>query len=171
MIKTLILCFFLMFFLDANAQKPLSESEINKLISDSLFNGKLENFRKLKDSVDFYAFALELNIKKKGKYAIMETINTNDSIAYVIYDNFDFLKKINYSSILKERKSATIIIPVGIIISYVNNPTGPIPLLKAEELMPKLAKLFNKDFKKNNQLSKFIYLDPIICLCSTKVYD
>lgn len=167
--KIFILCFLLTSFLSTYAQKALPEKDVNRLILETLSSNK-QNLSSLKDSIDFYAFAIELDVSSSNKNTHVTKIKVNDSVANTIYADFDFLKKINYVNMLKGRKQAKIIIPVGIIIAYVKNPVMPVPLLKAEELMPKLSKLFKKDFEKNNPLSDFIYLDPFICLCSTKVY-
>lgn len=161
---------FLLLFLNASSQQILSEKEINSLVLKTL-SGSKQNLSSLKDSVDFYGFAIELNVRRQNKVTVVENISLNDTIGYTIYNDFVFLKNINYINLLKKKKAATIIIPVAIIVAYTKNPISNIPLIKAEELMPKITKLFNKDFKKNNQLSEYIYLDPIICLCSTKVYD
>jgi len=163
--------FFLLWTTEIYGQQILSPQKINEKIVSYLMSPNTIRTTQLKDSVDFYAFAIELKVSRIGNKTSVNTINVNDSIAYVLYKDFNFLKEINFHSIIKERKEAVIIIPVGIIIAYVKKPISTIPLLKAEELMPKIVKMFNKKYDSDNTLSDFIYLDPMMCIGGTKVYD
>lgn len=160
----------------AFSQKSLSPNEINKKITDVLsFDNWITTVtKKLKDSVDLYAFSIELKVSVKNKKTVVNAININDSIAYVFFNNFDSLKSINYYSIVGDKKKATIVIPVAVIIAYTNKPVHSTPLLSAESLYTKIPKLFNYKFddrKNGKNISSFIYLDPIITLSGTIVHD
>jgi hypothetical protein len=169
--KRIILLLIVTITIDCFAQKAQTAIEINKKIEFELFGKRTPDITKLKDSADFYGFAIALQVSLKNGYTVVNAINVNDSIAYKMYKNFDVLKEINYVSLLQGRKQATIIIPIGFVIAYVNYPTSTVPVLKAEGLMEKIIKMFNKDYKTANNLSDFIYLDPIMCLCGTKIYN
>lgn len=148
---------------DANA--------INLKIQDALTGPNLRLDRFL-DSVEFYTFAIQLDVKyKKGK-GVVEKVSVNDSIAYVFYKDFDFLKQINYLSLLQQKKNATVVIPVGIIIAYTVKRKPIPPTIKAEELMSKLYKMYNISYPEpRNVINNYIFLNPVICTCGYKVYD
>lgn len=160
----------------AFSQENLSPNKINEKVADILsFNDWMNTVtKKLKDSVDLYAFSIELKVSVKNKKTVVNAINVNDTIAYVFFDNLDSLRNINYYSIIGKKKEATIVIPVAVIIAYTNHPIHPTPLLKAESLMTKIPKLFNYQFedrKKGKNISGFIYIDPIVRLGGTIVHD
>lgn len=80
------------------------KDSVDELISRH-FSVTYVNYKKhLKDSVALYSFAIELNVVKHKDSTLVKTINVNDSIAKVLYKDFDFLKYINFSSILKEKR-------------------------------------------------------------------
>lgn len=172
--KSYILILLLLCIIKGYSQGLLTPKQINEKINDHIMGvgpNKL-NLRNLKDSVDLYAFAIELKVSRKNKKTIVESISVNDSIAYVLYKDFDFLKDINYYSVLNNKKKATVVIPVAILIAYVNHPVSSRPMLKAEELLPKVVKMFNFNYKElEKRSSDFIYLNPVMCLCGTKYYD
>jgi len=64
-------------------------------LSSKLINDRIENFlvtkgtytpdtRKLKDSVDFYSFAIEINVTSKRSETLIDKISANDNIAFVL---------------------------------------------------------------------------------------
>ncbi len=97
---------FLLLFLNASSQQILSEKEINSLVLKTL-SGSKQNLSSLKDSVDFYGFAIELNVRRQNKVTVVENISLNDTIGYTIYNDFVFLKNINYINLLKKKKAYT----------------------------------------------------------------
>ncbi len=156
------------------AQNTLNSKDINQKIEGFLISNGPDNpnKQKLKDSVDLYSFAIEIHVELRDKKTIINKVSVNDSIAYVLYKDFDFLKSINFISVMRGKKQAIIIIPVAIIIAYVNHPVSSVPMLKAETLMDKIVKMFNYDYKnKDKQTNDFIYLNPVVCLTGTKIYD
>ncbi|PWS26572.1 hypothetical protein DHW03_17550 [Pedobacter yonginense] len=156
------------------AQSELNSKEINQKIEGFLISNEasIPNKQKLKDSVDFYSFAIEICVKLKGKNTIIDKISVNDSIAYVLYKDFNFLRSINFTSVMGGKKQAVIVVPVGIIIAYVNHPVSKVPMLEAEDLQNKIVKMFNYDYRnKDKHTNDFIYLNPIVSLTGTKTYD
>lgn len=171
--KSYILILLLLCIIKGYSQGLLTPKQINEKINDHIMGvgpNKL-NLRNLKDSVDLYAFAIELKVSRKNKKTIVESISVNDSIAYVLYKDFDFLKDINYYSVLNNKKKATVVIPVAILIAYVKHPVSSKAMLKAEESMQKIIKMFNYSRKEPEKRSSgFIYLNAVMCICTTKVY-
>lgn len=150
------------------------KDSVDELISRH-FSVTYVNYKKhLKDSVALYSFAIELNVVKHKDSTLVKTINVNDSIAKVLYKDFDFLKYINFSSILKEKKEAILVLPVAIQIAWVNKPTTATAMLKVGngEILDRIAAMFNLDLKrKKTKTDHFIYLTPILHLTGTIVYD
>lgn len=161
-------CFILLYSINCYSQDV---NTINSKIQEELTGPNLRLDRFL-DSVEFYSFAIQLDVKyKKGK-GIVEKIGTNDSIAYQLYENFDFLKQLDYSSLLNGKKKATIIIPIGIILAYTKKNTLKTPMIKAESLMSKLYKMYNISYPiPRNVINSYIFLNPVICTCGYKIYD
>lgn len=164
----------LLFLCAANTfgQAIPSVDQINTEISARLSSPHFTNLAKLKDSVALYAFAVELNVRRVKNKTVVDSIRTNDSIAQILYNDLDFLNDLNYSSVLEKRKKAIIIIPVGIMIAYTKQGTHIPPLVNAEDILTKILGMFNYHPKsRNRNTSDFLYLTPVMCLCSAKVYD
>lgn len=150
------------------------KDSVNDLISRYFSATDVDYEGKLKDSVALYTFAIELNVVKQKDSTLVKSINVNDSIAKVLYKDFDFLKYINFSSVLKEKKEAILVIPVAIQIAWVNKPTTATAMLKVGngEILNRIAAMFNLDYKrKKTKTEHFIYLTPILHLTGTIVYD
>jgi hypothetical protein len=171
-IKLIIIFVILLNCLTIRAQNAPTVAEINSKILEKLVLKGVPNYKKLPDSVELYTFNIQLKIIKKNNMTVVKELNVSDRIANLVFKDFNFLKDINYNNLLKSRKSASIIIPIAIIIAYVNTPISKTPMIKAEPLMEKLPQLFNYDYKKPDvQPSDFIYLAPIIVLAGTKTYN
>ncbi|MBC8987496.1 hypothetical protein H9X96_17140 [Pedobacter sp. N36a] len=150
------------------------KDSVNELIRRHFSITDVDYEGKLKDSVALYSFAIELNVVKHKDSTLVKTINVNDSIAKVLYKDFYFLKYINFSSVLKEKKEAILVIPVAIQITWINKPTMATPMLKAGdgEILDRIATMFNLDLKqKKLKTDHFIYLTPILYLAGTKTYE
>jgi hypothetical protein len=98
--KNLIIAFLLLHSLTCFSQDA---EAINSKIHDELTSGRLrlDNFL---DSAGFYAFAIRLDVKVKKGQGLVDSISVNDSIAYRLYKDFNFLKAINYRSLLGSKK-------------------------------------------------------------------
>lgn len=154
------------------AQKAPTAAEINKKITQKLITYGSPKFSKLKDSVELYTFTIQLKVAKQKDNFLVDEIFSTDSISNIVFKDISFLREIDYTSVMKGKSSATLIIPIAIIIAYVNNPVRPIPMVRAEPLANQLAKFYNYDYKdETKQTSDFIYLSPIIVTAGTKVYN
>lgn len=150
------------------------KDSVNKLISRYFSTTYVDYEGKLKDSVALYSFAIELNVVKHKDSTLVKTINVNDSISKVLFKDFDFLKYINFSSVLKEKKEAILVIPVAIQITWINKPTTATPMLKISDgqILDRIAAMFNMDLKrKQTKTEHFIYLTPILYLAGTITYE
>jgi hypothetical protein len=155
------------FALSSKEFKNLKDST-NKLITKH-FSVVFPDLKQVKDTVDFLSFAIEIQVVKHGDSTEIKNIAVNDTSAYILYKNFDFLRYINFSAVLKDRKEAILIIPVGIIVGYVSYPGAPRPMIQAGfELVKKIGAMFNY---RNRQTEDFIYLNPSIFLTEARRYD
>lgn len=68
-----------------------------------------------KDSSAVYAFSFKVTVRKDVHgVAKVTSLIASDNIAYQIYSNYKFLKTINYSVFMGNRRSADIILPLVI---------------------------------------------------------
>jgi hypothetical protein len=126
----------------------------------------------LKDSIALYTFAFQIEVKKIKDSTLITSITVNDSIANIIYPNYDFLRKINYAPFISKAKQATLVIPVALVITNYNSPTKTvdttIPII---DLADRISKMFNYNQKEDSDTEHFIYLRPCVIYHDKAVYD
>lgn len=67
---------------------------------------------KLKDSLAIYAFNFELKISKRNGNTKVTCINANDTLAFILFPEYNKLSSIDYSSLMNSRSNIRLIIPV-----------------------------------------------------------
>lgn len=129
------------------------------------------NVSKLKDSIAFYSFAFQIEIKKVKKSTVVEKITVNDSIAHVIFPDYTFLEKLDYRTLLMKSKRITLIVPVGLIIANFDSKKIPDYKISLIDFPRRIHNLFNSEFRKMKDLSNFIYMSPNIIIVDKAIYD
>ncbi|WP_199118585.1 hypothetical protein [Pedobacter sp. ASV28] len=66
----------------------------------------------LKDSLAIYAFNFELNISKKNGNTKVTRITANDTLAFILFPEYNKLFSIDYSSLMNSKSNIRLIIPV-----------------------------------------------------------
>lgn len=162
--------FYILLFLSSylSAQTISYDTPITKLQRSLVF--KLQT-KQLKDSIAFYSFAFKVDVNLVKDSTQITSVTVNDSIAYTVYSNFDFLKEINYASFISAGKRATIIIPVGIIVVNHDFLPSDARQMKIEGLTKNLNKLFDYNELNNDQIPKYIFLAPCIISTNKAIYD
>ncbi|WP_461788995.1 hypothetical protein [Pedobacter sp.] len=104
-----LLIILLVFILhNANAQQNSSaEDKIWKQV-----HNVLSDFNYPKDSLLIYSLNFMLKIEKKGNRFISSKVIANDSLAYVLFPNYNKLTGIDFSSILGANTKYDVVIPI-----------------------------------------------------------
>ena len=166
-IKLLIASLFLVQSYASMAQSYEGVNVIAKTIRDSLFNN-LQNDG-LKDSIAIYTSAIKLKIVKKGLKAFAEKISVSDSIAYTVFYNLDFLKKINYAPLMKSGDTITVIVPVAIMMNGCNTcPPGQMQLLSRSDFTKKILKLFYEPVDYKASTTNGLFLRPAVFILNNR---
>lgn len=88
----------------------LKEMEIKKI--EKYFNDNTP-WDRLKDTSQVYAFAFKVIVTKISENTIkVNSIESNNSIAYQLYPGYQFLKNINYAPFMRGLESCSFIFPV-----------------------------------------------------------
>ena len=125
----------------------------------------------LKDSIALYTFAFQIEVKKVKDSTLVTSITVNDSIAKVIFPNYDFLRKKNYASFISKAKRATLIIPFGLVVLNYSPDKIVDKTITVKGLADTINKLFNYNQKENTDTENFIYLRPLIIYVDKTVYN
>ena len=126
---------------------------------------------KLKDSAAFYSFSFRLELKNKNHMAVLDNFSVNDSIAYAVVENINFIKKLDYRKITFNGTRKTVIVPVGIIVMNYEGNAKPDGKILAVDLATKINQLFHYQANLKTKIDQFMYLPPIIIYGDKKVYD
>lgn len=126
---------------------------------------------KLKDSIAFYSFAFQIEIKKVNKHTIVEKITVNDSIAHIIFPDYSFLKKLDYGPLFRRSKYVTLIVPVGLIIANYESKKISEYKISLVDFSKRIHNLFNSEPRKKKDLTYFIYMSPSIITVDKAIYD
>ena len=164
-----ILCFvgFLMFSLSSLAQTNSKSEELSRARANTT---AALNRDALTDTNQVFLFAFKVQVSKQasGSYKIM-SLTVNDSVAYKLYRNFDFIRNIDYKVFAGDRDTATFVLPVAILLQY---PTKiNLGMASIDVLSGSLIKyLYLQDEKGNPaETSGFIYLPLDVLKTSTAV--
>jgi len=129
------------------------------------------NRNALRDTNQVVLFAFKVKIEKQisGDYKIV-SLTVSDSIAYKYYPNFDFIKNINYKLFADGKKTATFVMPMGILMHYPTKVNAG--LVSVDAVFDSLIKYhFLQDEKgKPIDTSDYIYL-PLDFLKTTTAED
>lgn len=166
--KKLHLFWFLILLLikiPAIAQKTRSLEKLTQKICSDL-PIKLSD---LKDDRPFYAFSLEIKLRKLGNKVSVIEAKANDSIGYVAIDNFAFLKKYDYGFLMKDAKEKTLQIPI-LMMPYRSDTVRKEKNVPFREFNKSIQNLFKQNKAERSKIPSII-TDPILAYTDKKFVD
>ncbi|RZK24584.1 MAG: hypothetical protein EOO43_07405 [Flavobacterium sp.] len=133
----------------------------------SVFSEVILNKKAFTDTNRVIMFSLKVGVEVENRTTNISSVEVSDSIAYQIFESFDFLSKIDYRTLMNEKKSAIFIFPVAIFLTYPGKEeTG---LLSTRSVSSQLISyMFLKDRNGNIEPTyKYIYIPALHIETST----
>ncbi len=151
--------------LRCNAQPTLQvKQEVEKKIKAFFMEDK-GIFERVADSGKLYTFFFQIDVSRENSRKLPVTsIEANDTIAYRLYPDYQFLKSLRWDIYMPTRKKASFIIPV--ILEVISSKAETYEYRKSNGL-----KSFLSLFKDDKNIEDYIYFKPIVFLISKQVFD
>lgn len=148
------------FNLRAQGEKELELRRLKGLFEEAMSK---DDF---KDTNMVYMFAYKVEVKKsKAGNVEIKDINSSDSSSKLIYKNTDFIKKINFSILMGEKKHCTFVFPVVIFLGhYEGNHPG---MIKISDVIKKFLPYLYLNGTGIEPTYDYIYIPALILLTST----
>lgn len=161
--KKILLCLIfslLVLTLKAQSAKDLELRKLKKLFRTSISRADF------KDTNTVYMFAYKVEVRKtKSGNVQVESINSSDSSSKLIYKNTDFIKEVNFSVFMGDRKHCTFVFPVVI---FLENYEGKHPgMIKVSEMVDKFLPYLYLTGSGVDPTYDYIYIPATIMLTST----
>jgi hypothetical protein len=151
----------------SKAQNPSQSKLIDELNKHFSKNLKFSGF---KDSVALYTFSIKLDLEVEKNKDQMVVYKINDSIGKLIFKDLSFLKTMDYTPLLKDKKQLSVVIPVGVVMARYNE-TEASPCITIKDLDKKILKLFNVHAGEDLRNDGLLYLPPFVIYVDKTVYD
>jgi hypothetical protein len=166
--KIILLSAFILICNEGFTQNSKGQAVYDQIIKEVMAHAES---KLLKDSIALYTFAFQIEVKKVKDSTLVTSITVNDSIANVIFPNYDFLRKQNYKPFISRAKRATLVIPFGLVlVNYSPNKIVD-KSITVKGLADTINKIFNYNQKENTDTEHFIYLRPMVMYVDKAVYD
>lgn len=129
------------------------------------------DLNKLKDSIAMYSFAFKVDIENDSEHIKISKIEVNDSLAYSLYKDFDFLKRVDYKTLLGKSKKSSVIFPVMIVlVGYSENDKPKQQVLPLSNIYG-IKRTIEQLFYENKNAGDYIYYRPTaLFIDKTKYY-
>jgi len=156
----LFCCFSTVGFGQTSKEKELLK--LQKLFSRAISK---DNFR---DTNMTYMFSFKVDFTKgHDKVAHVNKITASDSSASLIYNNYDFLKKIDYKLLMGERNNCSFIFPVAIFLEYPTKYNSG--MVSSTDVAKKLVNFLYLSGSGMDNTPDYIYVPGLIMRTSTLV--
>ena len=153
---------------NATAQASLKLIELSKIRKNAFSEFSRSP---LSDTNDVVLFAFKVKTEKQisGDYKIV-SITVSDSIAYKYYPNIDFIRNINFKLFAGGKKTATFVMPMGVLMHYPTRVNAG--LVSVDAIYESLIKyhFLQDENGKPIDTSDYIYL-PLNLLKTTTAED
>lgn len=166
--KIILLSAFFLICHQGITQNSKGQAVYDQIVKEVMAN---TNSKLLKDSIALYTFAFQIEVKKVKDSTLVTSITVNDSIANVIFPNYDFLRKKNYAPYISKAKRATLIIPFGLVVVNYSPDKIVDKTITVKGLADTINKMFNYNQKDDTDTEHFIYLRPITMYVDKAVYN
>lgn len=146
------------------------QSQRIEVIREKIAKQLQVDLKQIPDSIPFYGFAFEIELQKRQGHIKVLSISLNDSLAGLIVKDYNFLKKIDYSSEMAGFNEVRLIIPV--VVAAFNSNTGKkVSSMYRKEFSANVERLFNYRETDGKDLTQQVLLYPFIIYSDKTVYN
>ena len=144
----------------AMAGRAQSRKSSNKLFKE-IASGLKGDFSRLDDSISFLSFTLEVKFKNEIGIPRISAIVVNDSLGMKFLDNHDFIKFLNFSSIIGKDKVSSVFIPV-LLLRFHSNEKALISILPRQQFNNGILNIFNDQARWSGFSNRKYFTKPFI---------
>ena len=139
------------------AQTPHSSDKLYKKIAAGLKG----DFKWLSDSISFLGFTIEVQFKPQHGSPKVSAVIIKDSVAIGFLDNYDFIKSLDFSSIVGREMESSVFIPV-VLLRFRLDEEASLSKLPIREFNKNISGLFDNQARENGFSDRKYFTKPFI---------